>query len=158
YGAQPPIEILRQWFDQEGWYDRKELTYRKIIDVTMVCSMGPPGGGRAHVTPRFIRHFNVIGYVNMSDDDKRVIFNTILGNFLSTGFEANLARLSSGIVDATIEVFNTITRELLPTPQKSHYTFNLRDMAKVFQGMLMSSYKSVTTPEMLVRLWCHESK
>lgn len=43
-------------------------------------------------------------------------------------------RLSSGIVDATIEVFNTITRELLPTPQKSHYTFNLRDMAKVFQG------------------------
>ncbi len=37
-------------------------------------------------------------------------------------------------MDATIEVFNTITRELLPTPQKSHYTFNLRDMAKVFQG------------------------
>lgn len=47
---------------------------------------------RAHVTPRFIRHFNVIGYVNMSDDDKRVIFNTILGNFLSTGFEASLTR------------------------------------------------------------------
>ncbi|CBJ31041.1 dynein heavy chain [Ectocarpus siliculosus] len=158
YGAQPPIEILRQWFDQDGWYDRKELTYRKIIDVTMVCSMGPPGGGRAHVTPRFVRHFNVIGYVDMSDDDKRVIFSTILDNFLSTGFETTLARLSSAVVDATIEVFNTITRELLPTPQKSHYTFNLRDMAKVFQGMLMSSYKSVTTPEMLVRLWCHESK
>lgn len=47
---------------------------------------------RAHVTPRFVRHFNVIGYVDMSDDDKRVIFNTILGNFLSTGFEASLTR------------------------------------------------------------------
>ena len=44
-------------------------------------------------------------------------------------------RLGSGLVDATIDVFNTITRDLLPTPQKSHYTFNLRDLAKVFQGI-----------------------
>ncbi|CAN0036036.1 unnamed protein product, partial [Sphacelaria rigidula] len=48
-----------------------------------------------------------------------------------------LDRLSASIVEATIAVFNTITRELLPTPQKSHYTFNLRDMAKVFQGDLI---------------------
>jgi len=45
YGAQPPIEILRQWFDQSGWYDRKELTFRNIVDITFVGSMGPPGGG-----------------------------------------------------------------------------------------------------------------
>lgn len=48
--------------------------------------------GRAHVTPRFVRHFNVIGYVDMSDDDKRVIFCTILDNFLSIGFESSMAR------------------------------------------------------------------
>lgn len=24
YGSQPPIEILRQYFDYGGWYDRKE--------------------------------------------------------------------------------------------------------------------------------------
>lgn len=46
----------------------------------------------AHVTPRFVRHFNVIGYVDMSDDDKRLIFRTILDNFLSSGFEGSLAR------------------------------------------------------------------
>lgn len=59
-----------------------------IIALTTndVCSF------RAHVTPRFVRHFNVIGYVDMSDDDKRVIFSTILDNFLSTGFETTLAR------------------------------------------------------------------
>ena len=43
YGAQPPIEILRQWFDQDGWFDRKELTFRRIVDITFVASMGPPG-------------------------------------------------------------------------------------------------------------------
>ena len=61
YGAQPPIEILRQWFDSDGWYDRKELTFRRIIDTTVVTACGPPGGGRNPVSARFFRHFNVIG-------------------------------------------------------------------------------------------------
>ncbi|KAG5177491.1 dynein heavy chain and region D6 of dynein motor-domain-containing protein [Tribonema minus] len=158
YGAQPPIELLRQWFDQGGWFDRKELVFRRIIDLTMVCSMGPPGGGRQSVTPRFLRHFNVVGCADMSDADKTTIFETILGGFLGgSGFDSSLAPLAPKLVAGAIGVYNALSSTLLPTPAKSHYTFNLRDLAKVFQGLLMSSAKALPSAKHLLRLWVHES-
>ncbi len=35
------------------------------------------------------------------------------------------------MVTATIEIYETVQRELLPTPEKPHYTYNLRDLGKV---------------------------
>lgn len=43
YFAQPPLELLRQWMDHSGWYDRKLLQFREIIDTIYVSAMGPPG-------------------------------------------------------------------------------------------------------------------
>jgi dynein heavy chain, axonemal len=158
YGAQPPIEILRQWFDNGGWYDRKALEMRKIVDVIYVCACGPPGGGRNHVTARFYRHFNIINYVDLSDNSLRAIFNTIFTNFLSV-FDSSLQEpLSSSLVSASVEVFNTILNELRPTPAKPHYVFNMRDLSKVFQGLLMIDRRRVSTPVGLCRVWVHENQ
>lgn len=59
------------------------------------------------------------------------IFTNILRGFLSEK-GGNIEKLASPVVKATIEMYTTITRDLLPTPTKSHYTFNLRDISKVF--------------------------
>lgn len=52
YGAQPPIELLRQFQDFRGMYDRKQLFWRDIEDVTLCAACGPPGGGRQEVSHR----------------------------------------------------------------------------------------------------------
>jgi dynein heavy chain len=41
--------------------------------------------------------------------------------------------LAKPMVDSTVSIFLRIQNELLPTPAKSHYTFNLRDVSRVFQ-------------------------
>ena len=55
YGAQPPIDILSQFCAQCGQYDYndKKHPFTQMQDTMIVCAMGPPGGGKAFITPRF---------------------------------------------------------------------------------------------------------
>lgn len=71
----------------------------------------------------------------MQDESMSLIFRTIFGNFLER-FSAECKALASPLVAATVGMFNTILADLRPTPAKSHYTYNLRDLSKVFQVRL----------------------
>ena len=75
YGAQPPIELLRQLVDCGGYYDLKEKSWVKIVDTVMACAMGPPGGGRNGTTPRFLRHFHLLCVDSFDDDTLTLIFS-----------------------------------------------------------------------------------
>ncbi|KAJ3125137.1 Dynein heavy chain 1, axonemal [Nowakowskiella sp. JEL0407] len=155
-GAQPPIELLRQWMDCGGWYDRKNVgKFMEVVDIMFVCAMGPPGGGRNPVTQRFTRHFNILSFVEMENTSLMRIFTTILSSFLLR-FTPEIQKKSIPLVQASISIYSTIRAELLPTPAKSHYTFNLRDLSKVIQGVLAADTKTVVVESDIVRLWVHE--
>jgi dynein heavy chain len=47
-----------------------------------LTALGPPGGGRTHITPRIVRHFNIIAYTDMDNITISFIFNTVVEFFL----------------------------------------------------------------------------
>lgn len=84
------------------------------------------------------------------------IFNAILGGFLKSGFNDTVNKMEDVVVSSTIDIYMKITDELRPTPAKFHYLFNLRDVSKVVQGILMCKPVSIQNPESLGRLWINE--
>ena len=75
YGSQPPIELLRQYQDFGGVYDREKLFWKQIRDVTICAACAPPGGGRNPITPRMIRHFSMFCLPTPSDISLKAIFS-----------------------------------------------------------------------------------
>lgn len=82
YGAQPPIELLRQYMDHRHWYDLKDTSKIILQDIFFLCAMGPPGGGRNDVTPRFMRHFVTIGMTPFNDDTMVRIFSALMNTYM----------------------------------------------------------------------------
>ena len=158
YGAQPPIELLRQWLDHKGWYNLSENYMLEMVDIQFVGAMGPSGGGRSPITSRFLRHFNIISITSFDDQTLHKIFETILEwHFKSNDFKIAVQNLTIPIVSATRYIYRSAVENLLPTPKKSHYTFNLRDFARVIQGLLLSKADNFEDTHKVVRLWLHEA-
>lgn len=44
----------------------------------------------------------------------------------------------------------------LPTPAKSHYVYNMRDVSKVFQGLYQADKNFYEGKEHIIKLWAHE--
>ena len=118
--------------------------------------MGPPGGGKTRITQRYVRHFNVLNFVPFDNDSLNRVFGSIMDWFLNKGHQGSVKSLGTAVVQATINVYDTISDTLLPTPTKSHYTFNLRDMSKVVQGILQVLPPALPDKDSFVRLWHHE--
>jgi dynein heavy chain len=56
-GVQPPIELLRQWMDCIGWYERKTCGFRTLQDMQFLAAMRSQD---TVVTSRYLRHYQIL--------------------------------------------------------------------------------------------------
>ncbi|XP_071165421.1 dynein axonemal heavy chain 2-like [Mytilus edulis] len=155
FGSQPPLELMKLWLDYGFWYDREKQTQKEIREMFLIAAMGPPGGGRQVICPRLQSRFNLINMTFPQDNQIHLIFGGMLNQKLQE-FEEDIKPLGDIITKATIEVYLAVQQKFKPTPSRMHYLFNLRDISKVFQGMLRAHKHVHDTKNAIIRLWIHE--
>lgn len=62
YDTQSAIEIMRQYVDYGGWYDKVKIVLKDIVNCQLMGAMNPTAGS-FQITPRMQRHFVTFGIV-----------------------------------------------------------------------------------------------
>ncbi|XP_072908128.1 dynein axonemal heavy chain 10 [Hemitrygon akajei] len=156
YGTQQPIALLKLLLEKGGMYDRgKELNYKILKDLGFIAAMGKAGGGRNEVDPRFISLFCVFNIIFPAEESLFSIYSSILKGH-TMPFTEEVQGICVKVTSATLQLYSKIVQDLPPTPSKFHYIFNLRDLSRVFSGLILATPERFQTVGQMVRLWRNE--
>jgi dynein heavy chain len=104
YGTQQPVALLKLLIEKNGLYDRgKELNWKNIRDIGFISAMGPPGGGRNDVDPRFIGLFSVTNICFPKEASLHRIYSSLLAGHLAI-FSSEIFDLASPLTSMSLKV------------------------------------------------------
>jgi dynein heavy chain len=152
-------EIVRQTMSTNGFYSLdKPGEFTTLADLQWIGAMPHPGGGRNDIPERLKRQFSIFNCTLPSNSSIETIFRTISEGWFSSerGFSAEVVDLVPKLVSVTRRLWQDTKVKMLPTPAKFHYVFNLRDMSRIYQGMVKIAPTECVDVATVISLWRHE--
>ncbi|KAM4041697.1 dynein axonemal heavy chain 8 [Anomaloglossus baeobatrachus] len=159
WGDQTTSEIIRQLIEVKGLYNLdKPGELKCIVDVQIIGAMVHPGGGRNDIPQRLKRQFNIFMCTAPSEAAIDNLFGVIGCGYFNAvrNFKTEICNVVKKLVPASRAVWQMTKVKLLPTPSRCHYIFSLRDLSRIWQGMLAMKAEECTTAPILLALFRHE--
>lgn len=78
------------------------------------------------------------------------------GYFCPTRFNEVVVEFLPNLIPLTRHIWQKTKIKMLPTPAKFHYVFNLRDLSRIWQGILTVQDLECQSISSLLKLWQHE--
>ena len=158
YNTQSAIALIRQHLDYSHWYDPNKLSLKTVNNCQYISAMNPTAGSFV-VNPRLQRHFTSFAVGMPSATSLLTIYQTFLeGHLLTNSFNSAIITNTSTLIKGALAVHKEISDTFRKTAANFHYEFNIRHLANVFAGLLVSTPAKFDNPEKFVYLWLHESE
>ncbi len=157
FGDQAPLEMLRFIIENRSFHDIKACQTKNITDCSFIVCCNPPSAGRNQLSPRLVRQLCIL---SMPDPSAKSLFNIYqvqLGRFFGENeFNNEIKSNLVPLVSSCIVIYYRVFINMLPTPSKSHYVFNFRDLSKLNNGLMQANALVVVNKDHLVNLFAHE--
>lgn len=174
WGDQITNEIVRQVVELSQVYDLAKPGLRKELKgLVYMAAMSHPSGGKNDIPNRLKRHFSIFNVPLPEESIIQTIFGTIFeGRFCNPNYPSSVQDVAKMLTTMSIRFWEAIGKRMLPTPDKFHYFFNLRDLSAITQGVMLAGMYSdpdrpdkraqsqpwevISDPLILLRIWKHE--
>eukprot|EP01060_Flectonema_neradi_P020211 TRINITY_DN27734_c0_g1_i1.p1 TRINITY_DN27734_c0_g1~~TRINITY_DN27734_c0_g1_i1.p1 ORF type:complete len:1325 (+),score=230.25 TRINITY_DN27734_c0_g1_i1:531-3977(+) len=142
FGDNPSLEVIRQVVENNGlWSLTRSGDYKTLSGVFWSGAMDVTLSVFNKVPARLLRHFTIVQY-DLSVAKLRVVLPLVAPS------------LSETLLSMTIDLWHICSSTLLPTLNRSHLLWNVRDVFRILQGLQMCVPGS--SENQMIHLWKHE--